>query len=61
MKILVTGTDGYLGSLLTPILMRQGHEIRAIDTGFYRSGCLYNGLAIPPSMLRKDIRHITRR
>jgi len=59
MKILVTGTDGYLGSLLTPILMRQGHEIRAIDTGFYRSGCLYNGLAIPSSMLRKDIRHIT--
>ena len=59
MKILVTGTDGYLGSLLTPILIRQGHEIRGIDTGFYKSGCLYNGVAIAPSTLRKDIRHIT--
>jgi nucleoside-diphosphate-sugar epimerase len=58
-KILVTGTDGYLGSLLTPILIRQGHEIRAIDTGYYSSGCLYDGLAIIPSTLRKDIRHIT--
>ena len=46
MKILVTGTDGYLGSLLTPILIRQGHEIRAIDTGFYKSGWLYNGWTI---------------
>jgi nucleoside-diphosphate-sugar epimerase len=58
-KILVTGTDGYLGSLLTPILIRQGHEIRAIDTGFYSSGCLYNGLEIASSTLRKDIRRIT--
>jgi nucleoside-diphosphate-sugar epimerase len=58
-KILVTGTDGYLGSLLTPILIRQGHEIRAIDTGFYKSGWLYRGVAITLSTLSKDIRHIT--
>ena len=59
MKILVTGTDGYLGSLLIPILIRQGYEIHGIDTGFYKSGCLYNGVATAPSTLRKDIRHIT--
>lgn len=59
MKILVTGTDGYLGSLLTPILIRQGHEIRAIDTGFYKSGWLYNVVEISPSTWNKDIRHIT--
>jgi nucleoside-diphosphate-sugar epimerase len=58
-KILVTGTDGYLGSLLTPILIRRGHEIRAIDTGFYKSGWLYDGVAITPSTLNKDIRRIT--
>jgi nucleoside-diphosphate-sugar epimerase len=36
MKILITGTEGYLGSLLAPIMMQQGYEVLAVDTGFYR-------------------------
>ncbi len=59
MKILVTGTEGYLGSLLAPILMRRGHELTAVDTGFYKSGWLYNGSPLTPRTLNKDIRHIT--
>ena len=32
----------------------------AIDTGFYKSGWLYNGVAITtPRTLHKDIRRIT--
>ncbi len=58
MKILVTGTEGYLGSLLAPILMNRGHELLAIDTGFYKSGWLYNGSPLTPRTLNKDIRHI---
>ena len=60
MKILVTGTEGYLGSLLAPILMREGHEILAVDTGFYKSGWLYHGAPMTPRTLLKDIRQITR-
>ncbi len=59
MKILVTGTEGYLGSLLAPILMREGHELLAVDTGFYKSGWLYHGSSITPATLSKDIRQIT--
>lgn len=59
MKILITGTEGYLGSLLAPLLMQQGHEVTAADTGFYKSGWLYNGLALTPRTLNKDIRHIS--
>ena len=59
MKILVTGTEGYLGSLLAPILMQHGHEVIGVDTGFYKVGWLYNGTELIPKTLNKDIRHIT--
>lgn len=59
MKILVTGTEGYLGSLLAPILLRQGHNVLAVDTGFYKVGWLYNGTELTAKTLNKDIRHIT--
>ena len=58
MKVLVTGTEGYLGSLLAPILVEQGHEVLAVDTGFYKSGWLYHGLTVTPHTLNKDIRKI---
>jgi nucleoside-diphosphate-sugar epimerase len=59
MKILVTGTDGYLGCLLAPELIRHGHEVVGVDTGFYRYGWLYAGVDRTPLTLSKDIRHLT--
>jgi nucleoside-diphosphate-sugar epimerase len=60
MKILVTGTEGYIGSLLAPILMQHGHEVIGVDTGFYKVGWLYNGTELTAKTLNKDIRHITK-
>lgn len=59
MKLLVTGTEGYIGSLLAPLLMQNGHEVLAVDTGFYKVGWLYNGTEFTAKTLNKDIRHIT--
>jgi nucleoside-diphosphate-sugar epimerase len=59
MKILVTGTDGYIGSVLAPYLMGRGHEVTGLDTGYYRSGLLYNGHAASYRTLTKDIRRVT--
>ncbi|MGV0103177.1 NAD-dependent dehydratase [Nostoc sp. DSM 114160] len=59
MKILVTGTEGYIGSLLAPLLIQQGHEVIGLDTGFYKVGWLYNGTKVTAKTLNKDIRHIT--
>lgn len=59
MKVLVTGTDGYIGCVLGPHLMQQGFEVTGLDTGFYRSGWLYNnGESIYPSYINKDLRNI---
>lgn len=58
MKILITGTDGYLGSVLAPRLLAAGHSLTTVDTGFYRDGLLY-GTDPNLTSLIKDIRHIT--
>ncbi|HST82485.1 MAG TPA: SDR family oxidoreductase [Kineosporiaceae bacterium] len=59
MKVLVTGTEGYLGCLLAPTLMSRGHEVVGVDTGYYRQGWLYNGVTETAKTLAKDIRNIT--
>jgi nucleoside-diphosphate-sugar epimerase len=59
MKVLITGTEGYLGCLLAPLLLQRGYDIRAIDTGFYRAGWLYSGINRTAETLNKDIRHLT--
>ena len=44
MKVLITGTDGYIGTQLAPLLLARGHEVTGVDSGFYRSGWLYHGV-----------------
>lgn len=61
MKILITGTEGYIGARLAPWLAAAGHEVRGLDTGFYRDGCLYLdplGLKIGPQTVYKDLRSV---
>jgi FKBP-type peptidyl-prolyl cis-trans isomerase FkpA len=41
LNVLLTGADGYIGSVLTPMLMRHGHRVTGLDTGYYRAGWLY--------------------
>ncbi len=44
-KVLVTGSLGYLGSVLTQDLADHGYECAGYDTGFFRNSILYK----PPS------------
>ena len=36
MRVLVTGSDGYIGSVLCPMLERAGHEVVGLDTGLFK-------------------------
>jgi nucleoside-diphosphate-sugar epimerase len=58
-KVLVTGTDGYLGCPLVPRLTRAGHEVIGLDTGYYRDGWLFNGVAVTPHTRIADLRSAT--
>lgn len=58
MRILVTGTDGYIGVQLGPYLAERGHDVVGLDTGFYRSRWLYDAGLPDLTVLRKDVRHV---
>ena len=58
MRILVTGTEGYLGCLLAPELARRGHDVVGLDTGFFKSGWLYRGTDRTVLTLDKDVRSV---
>ena len=58
MKVLVTGTEGYLGCLLASALLREGHDVIGVDTGYYKAGWLYSGLDRTPYTVCTDIRRL---
>ena len=62
MRVLVTGVDGYIGSLLVTVLMDAGHDVVGLDTGFYRDGWLYSDpshASKRPLTLCKDLRSVS--
>ncbi len=62
MKVLVTGTEGYIGAMLAPWLMQAGIDVTGLDSGFYRDGWLYSepkALPQTPRTIIRDIRHVT--
>jgi nucleoside-diphosphate-sugar epimerase len=58
-RVLATGTEGYIGALLPEALMDAGHSVVGVDTGFYKAGWLYDGLRHTAETLAKDIRELT--
>jgi len=40
MRVLVTGHEGYIGTVLAPLLRNAGHEVVGLDTGMFTRGNL---------------------
>jgi nucleoside-diphosphate-sugar epimerase len=57
-RVLVTGSDGYIGTLLPPILEEHGHECLGIDAGFYQGDPVFLPREGRPPTLRQDVRKV---
>ena len=57
MKILVTGNKGYIGSVLTAMLIKKGYDVCGYDIGYYED-CLLHPFEENYPHIRKDIRDI---
>jgi nucleoside-diphosphate-sugar epimerase len=55
MRVLVTGHDGYIGTVLVPMLEAAGHEVVGLDSYLFAQ-CVF-GKDVPPfPAIRKDVR-----
>jgi nucleoside-diphosphate-sugar epimerase len=61
MRILVTGHNGYIGSVMVPLLQAAGHEVVGFDADFFEP-CLLAGrpAGLPIPSIRKDLREAGR-
>ena len=59
MLVLVTGHLGYIGTVLTPMLVNAGHKVTGLDSDLY-SRCTYiaGGEISEVATIRKDVRDV---
>jgi nucleoside-diphosphate-sugar epimerase len=58
MRVLLTGHQGYLGSVMAPLLAEAGHEVTGLDSGLFADCVLGPQPADPPGH-RVDLRDVT--
>lgn len=58
MRILVTGNQGYIGSVLTEVLAAKKYEVVGLDTGYYEGISPDNDDRLLVKQINKDIRNV---
>ena len=59
MRILITGHNGYIGSVMGPYLAERGHQVVGLDTDYFAECTLVAPATLPG--MRKDLRDVTAR
>jgi nucleoside-diphosphate-sugar epimerase len=57
MKVLLTGSQGYIGTVLVPMLLAEGYEVVGLDSDLYKRCTFGDGIPDIP-LVSKDIRDI---
>jgi len=57
MRVLVTGHNGYIGSVLVPLFQRAGHQVTGLDTYLFE-GCTFGPVVPDVAALRMDLRDV---
>jgi nucleoside-diphosphate-sugar epimerase len=60
MKVLITGAAGYLGSVLTPMLLKEGYDVVALDNFMYGQSslldcCIYKQFQVVRGDARDEV------
>ncbi|MFJ7240818.1 NAD-dependent epimerase/dehydratase family protein [Streptomyces olivaceus] len=58
MRVLLTGHQGYLGTVMAPVLTAAGHEVVGLDAGLF-AGCVLGPAPADPPGRRVDLRDVT--
>lgn len=58
MRVLLTGHQGYLGSVMAPVLRAAGHEVVGLDSGLF-ANCVLGPRPQDPPGARVDLRDVT--
>jgi nucleoside-diphosphate-sugar epimerase len=58
MRVLITGNLGYIGTVLTPILMGKGYDVVGLDIDLYRN-CTFGDRLVRVPTIIKDLRDVT--
>jgi nucleoside-diphosphate-sugar epimerase len=57
-RVLVTGHNGYIGTVMTPMLLAAGCEVVGLDTDLYRRCTFLDSVPAVPA-IEKDVRDVT--
>ena len=57
MRVLVTGDKGYIGTILVPMLISNGHDVVGLDSDLYE-GCTFGAPLLDVKSIRKDLRDV---
>ena len=57
MRVLVTGSKGYIGSVLVPILLHRGYEVIGLDVDYF-ANCIIHSVEENYRHISKDIRDV---
>lgn len=58
-KVLVTGSEGYIGTVMMPMLIENGFEVVGLDNCYYSDGNLNNTEFPQYELIQKDVRDVT--
>ena len=57
MRVLVTGHNGYIGSVLVPLFQHAGHDVVGLDSDLFAE-CVFGDAPAAVDSLRKDVRDV---
>ncbi|MER5948589.1 NAD(P)-dependent oxidoreductase [Streptomyces sp. NPDC001904] len=58
MRVLLTGHQGYLGTVMAPVLTAAGHDVVGLDAGLF-ADCVLGPVPADPQGHRVDLRDVT--